>query len=106
MPLREDILTPIAGDNPSGIDLRYDTKLLIFDKIREARRKDDELAQGDWQTERKTANYPLVIKLAQDTLATVSKDLQTRRMAYRSPAGDRALWRALPGTDFMPRPAD
>src|SRR5271165_5676983 len=76
MPLREDILTPIAGDNPSGIDLRYDTKLLIFDKIREARRKDDELAQGDWQTERKTANYPLVIKLAQDTLATVSKDLQ------------------------------
>lgn len=76
MPLREDILAPIAGENPSGIDLRYDTKLLIFDKIREARRKDDELAQGDWQTERKTANYPLVIKLAQDTLATVSKDIQ------------------------------
>ena len=76
MPLREDILAPIAGENPSGIDLRYDTKLLIFDKIREARRKDDELAQGDWQTERKTANYALVIKLAQDTLATVSKDLQ------------------------------
>ena len=76
MPLREDILAPIAGENPSGIDLRYDTKLLIFDKIREARRKDDELAQGDWKTERKTANYPLVINLAQDTLATVSKDLQ------------------------------
>jgi type VI secretion system protein ImpA len=76
MPLPEDILAPIAGENPSGIDLRYDTKLLIFDKIREARRKDDELAQGEWKTERKTANYPLVIKLAQDALATVSKDLQ------------------------------
>ena len=76
MPLREDLLTPIAGENPSGIDLRYDTKLLIFDKIQEARRKDDELAQGDWQSERKTANYPLVVKLAQDALATVSKDLQ------------------------------
>src|SRR5580704_11890372 len=76
MPLREDILAPIAGENPSGIDLRYDTKLLIYDKIKEARRKDDDLAQGDWQSERKTANYPLVIKLAQDTLATVSKDLQ------------------------------
>ena len=76
MPLREDILAPIAGENPSGIDLRYDTKLLVYDKIKEARRKDDELAQGDWQTERKTANYALVIKLAQDTLATVSKDLQ------------------------------
>src|ERR1700761_6505440 len=76
MPLREDILAPIAGENPSGIDLRYDNKLLIYDKIKEARRKDDELAQGDWQSERKTANYPLVVKLAQDALATVSKDLQ------------------------------
>ena len=76
MLLREDILAPIAGENPSGIDLRYDTKLLIYDKIREARRQDDGLAQGDWQSERKTANYPSVIKLAQDTLATISKDLQ------------------------------
>jgi type VI secretion system protein ImpA len=76
MLLREDILAPIAGENPSGIDLRYDTKLLIYDKIREARRQDDGLAQGDWQSERKIANYPSVIKLAQDTLATISKDLQ------------------------------
>ncbi len=76
MPLREDILAPIAGENPSGIDLLYDNKLLIFDKIKEARRKDDELEQGAWQIERKTANYPLVIKLAQDTLATTTKDLQ------------------------------
>ncbi len=70
MPLREDILAPIPGENPSGIDLRYDNKLLIFDKIKEARRQDDELDQGAWQSERKTANWPLVIKLAQDTLAT------------------------------------
>jgi len=76
MPLREDILVPIPGENPSGIDLRYDTKLLIHDKIKEARRQDDDLAQGAWQSERKTANFPLVVKLAQDTLATVSKDLQ------------------------------
>jgi type VI secretion system protein ImpA len=76
MPLREDILTPIAGENPSGIDLRYDTKLLIHDKIKEARRQDDELAQGEWQSERKTANFPLVVRIAQDAIATVSKDLQ------------------------------
>ena len=76
MPLREDILAPIPGDNPSGIDLRYDNKLLVHDKIKEARRQDDDLAQGDWQSERKTANFPFVVKLAQDTLATVSKDLQ------------------------------
>ena len=76
MPLREDILAAIPGENPSGIDLRYDNKLLIFDKIKEARRQDDELDQGAWQSERKTANWPLVIKLAQDALATVSKDVR------------------------------
>jgi type VI secretion system protein ImpA len=84
MPLREDILAPIPGENPSGIDLRYDTKLLIFDKIKEARRQDDDLAQGAWQSERKTANFALVSKLAQETLATVSKDLQLA--AYLSEA--------------------
>jgi type VI secretion system ImpA family protein len=76
MPLREDILVPIPGENPSGVDLRYDPKLLIFDNIKEARRQDDELAQGAWQRERKTANYALEVKLAQDALATTSKDLQ------------------------------
>jgi type VI secretion system protein ImpA len=76
MPLREDILVPIPGENPSGADLRYDTKLLVIDKIKEARRQDDELDQGAWQSERKTANWPVVIKLAQDTLATTSKNLQ------------------------------
>lgn len=76
MPIREDILAPIPGDKPSGIDLRYDNKLLIFDKIKEARRQDDDLAQGAWQTERKTANWQLVMKLAQDAIATSSKDLQ------------------------------
>jgi len=76
MPLREDILTPIAGENPSGIDLRYDTKLLLYDKIKEARRQDDDLAQGEWKSERKSADYRVVAKLAQDALATVSKDLQ------------------------------
>ncbi len=76
MPLREDIFAPIPGENPSGVDLRYDNKLLIHDKIKEARRQDDELAQGAWQSERKTANWPVVVKLAQDSLATSSKDLQ------------------------------
>jgi type VI secretion system protein ImpA len=76
MPLREDVLTPIPGENPSGIDLRYDATLLIYDKIKEARRQDDDLSQGAWQSERKTANFPMVVKIAQEALATVSKDLQ------------------------------
>src|SRR5271166_4124050 len=76
MPLQEDLLNPIAGENPSGQDVRYDTKLLVYDKIKEARRQDDDLAQGAWEHERKVADYALVRKLAQEALATRTKDLQ------------------------------
>src|SRR5579883_1427396 len=73
MPLREDLLTPIPGDNPSGENLRYAP---VYDKIKEARREDDEGPQGDWQRERKLADWPLVIKLCNEAIATKSKDLQ------------------------------
>jgi type VI secretion system protein ImpA len=73
MPLRDDLLTPIAGGNPAGTDLRYDP---IFDRIKEARREDDDAPQGDWQRERKVADFGQVTKLAGDVLATKSKDLQ------------------------------
>lgn len=73
MPLREDILNPIPGDNPSGQDLRYAP---VYDKIKEARREDDDLNQGAWQHERKVADHGAVVKLAQEALATQSKDLQ------------------------------
>src|SRR5215471_5925955 len=73
MPLREDILNPVAGDNPSGQNLRLSA---AYDKIREARREDDSLAQGAWQRERKVADHALAVRLAQDALATQSKDLQ------------------------------
>ncbi|MFN3322429.1 MAG: type VI secretion system protein TssA [Bryobacteraceae bacterium] len=73
MPLREDLLNPIAGENPGGADLRYDP---LYDKIKEARRQDDDLAQGAWQRERKLADWPLVVKLCQEAIATKSKDLQ------------------------------
>jgi len=73
MPLREDILNPMAGDNPSGQSLRYAP---VYDKIKEARREDDELAQGAWQHERKVADWVQVSRLCQDAIATQSKDLQ------------------------------
>jgi type VI secretion system protein ImpA len=73
MPLREDILNPIAGDNPGGQNLRYAP---VYDKIKEARREDDELAQGAWQHERKVADWVQVSKLCQDAIATESKYLQ------------------------------
>jgi type VI secretion system protein ImpA len=73
MPLREDLLTPIPGDNPGGVNLKRDA---IFDKIREARREEDALTQGVWQSERKVADHPFVIRTCQELIATKSKDLQ------------------------------
>lgn len=73
MPLRNDVLQPVAGANPAGASLRYDP---VYDKIKEARRADDDAPQGDWARARKVADWPQVIKLAGDALATKSKDLQ------------------------------
>src|SRR5687767_2334225 len=73
MPLREDILNPISESSPGGENLRYAP---VFDKIKEARRQDDEGPMGDWQRERKVADWTLVIKLASESIATKSKDLQ------------------------------
>ncbi|MFI5091815.1 MAG: type VI secretion system protein TssA [Candidatus Acidiferrum sp.] len=73
MPLPEGLLNPIAGDNPSGKSLRYDP---VYDKIREARREEDVLPQGDWSREVKKADFLLVIKLTTEALSTKSKDLQ------------------------------
>jgi type VI secretion system protein ImpA len=73
LPLRDDLLNPIPGENPSGQNLRYDP---VYDKIKEARREDDDAPQGEWQRERKAADFKAVIALAGDALATRSKDLQ------------------------------
>jgi type VI secretion system protein ImpA len=73
MPLRKDLLNPISAGKPSGDNLRYAP---VYDKIKEARREDDDAPQGDWKVERKVADWPLTIKLISDTLATQSKDLQ------------------------------
>jgi len=73
MPFRDDLLNPIPGDNPSGVSLRYAP---VYDKIKEARREDDDAPQGEWAHERKVADWKLVIKLAGESLATQTKDLQ------------------------------
>lgn len=74
MPLRDDLLNPIAGDNPSGPSLRYER---VYDQIKEARtEEDDTIPAGAWQRTAKRADFVLVIKLAGEALATKSKDLQ------------------------------
>ncbi|MGH9590029.1 MAG: type VI secretion system protein TssA [Terracidiphilus sp.] len=72
MPLRDDLLNPISGENPSGVNLRYDK---VSDQIKEARTEGDAGVLGNLATPKK-ADHKLVIKLAGEALAARSKDLQ------------------------------
>jgi type VI secretion system protein ImpA len=74
VPLRDDLLNPIAGDNPSGANLRYEK---VYDQIKEARTEDDDtIPTGAWARSIKKADHNQVIKLAGEALANKSKDLQ------------------------------
>ena len=73
MPLPDDLLIPIDGPNPSGVNLRYDP---VYDKIKEARREEDQPPPGLTEHDRKVADNPLVIKLTSGLLTNKTKDLQ------------------------------
>jgi len=64
------LLQPIAGEAPSGQDIRYDPRV---DAIKEARREELDLPGV---TNRKVADWPAVITGCSDLLASESKDLQ------------------------------
>ncbi len=73
MPLSSDLLQPIPGDAPGGENLRYEP---VYEELKQARTEESDLPQGEWQRERKTADYAKVVKLATEVLAKRSKDLQ------------------------------
>ena len=50
----EELLQPISESNPGGENLRYSP---LMDKLKEARRQDDDAPQGEWQRERKVAAF-------------------------------------------------
>lgn len=67
------LLALIATDNPAGENLQYSE---VHDDIREARRSEDNLDQGEWKRETKTAEWQKVFTLASNALTFRSKDLQ------------------------------
>jgi type VI secretion system protein ImpA len=69
----EALLQPISEEKPAGENQQYSG---LYDELREARRADDMLAQGQWQHEPKLADYRKVIGLAIPALTTQTKDLQ------------------------------
>src|SRR5690349_5826974 len=71
-PLTDGLLRSIEGPNPSGVNLRYDP---IYDKIKEARREEDQPPPGLTDRDRKLADNPQVIKITTGLLTHRSKDL-------------------------------
>lgn len=69
----EALLVPIADHSPAGENLQYTG---LHDEIREARRADDNLEQGDWKRDLKVADWRQVASLATEALASRTKDLQ------------------------------
>jgi len=99
MPLREDLLTPIDGENPSGLDLRYDK---VFDQIKEARIEDDDsIPSGDWGRAAKKADRVLVIKLAGEMLAKRSKDLRVAAWYLESLVRKEGFSQLPGGLEFL-----
>ncbi len=69
----ETYASPIPGPDPSGVDLRYTA---VYDQIKEAKRADDQLDRGEWHTELKREDWPLVSKICGEALKDQSKDVQ------------------------------
>jgi type VI secretion system protein ImpA len=69
----EALLAPIPGENPAGENLQYSG---LHDEIREARRAEDNLEQGEWKREQKSADWNKVVDLSTSALSTRTKDLQ------------------------------
>lgn len=69
----ETLLAPLAGETPAGENVQYSG---LHDEVREARRNEEILEQGEWKRETKVADWDKVETLTSDALATKTKDLQ------------------------------
>ncbi len=73
MPFPDDLLSPIDGPNPSGVNLKYDP---VYEEIKEARREEIQPPPGMPERDRKVADPQTVIKLTTKELTKRTKDLQ------------------------------
>lgn len=68
------VLAPIPGDALAGVNMAFSTE---FGDIKEARRADEVLPQGDWELkDTKEAEWPKVKELTLNLLQNQTKDLQ------------------------------
>jgi type VI secretion system protein ImpA len=71
----EKLLAPIPGDQPAGVDLRYET---VYDRLKTTRRAAEDKLQGGHETApmRPETEWKAIHALASEALANKSKDLQ------------------------------
>lgn len=69
----ETLIAPLAGEAPVGENLQYSG---LYDEVREARRNEESLEQGEWKRETKVADWDKVETLTSEALATKTKDVQ------------------------------
>ena len=101
MPLREDLLEPIAGENPAGENLYYDP---LFEQIKEARREDEGggILDGSFEGgQQKKVDYRAITRLAGDALAKRSKDLRLAGFLLESQVVLEGFGILAPGLDLL-----
>ena len=98
MPLSPALLDPIPGPSPGGENLYYSP---VFEKIKEARRQEDDVSQGEWRRDVKKADYTQVIKLATDALTKKSKDLQLAAWLTEAWLNEQGVGGLADGLDLM-----
>ena len=94
----DDLLAPIPGDHPAGTDLRWTAE---WDRIKEARRADDDLDSGKWiKKDRKIADWRTVEELASTLLRDRPTSLPPefhphhRAPAHRASEATSSFWSA------------
>lgn len=92
------LLQAISEETPSGADFKYHP---LAEKIKEARRQEENLAQGVWKREVKAADYTLVLKLSSEALSKYSKDLQVAAWMTEALANLHGLAGLREGLDLV-----
>jgi type VI secretion system protein ImpA len=69
----EEVLKPIPGPTPSGKNAR---EIKDYDSLKEARREEEALSQGEWKRDIKVADWQKVIQISTRILSGDSKDLE------------------------------
>lgn len=93
------LLNPVPGDAPSGIDLRFAPEWKLLE---EAKRQDDGLNKGDWTTkEQKSADWIKVGELASDLIMRRSKDIRLAMFLLESAVGTSGFAAVPDGLRFV-----